>query len=159
MTATDIGALINELRSLASQRPSEERRRRLESGLLSKWDGVRVVAAQALCSWGDEASIASVRAALCSLAVEPVRWSSVGAIAKALAPKLAQADVEWCLDLFVRQSHRDNRFVLTVLFEYINAQYLLRRLNAAAAEATDPRLQRELKGAIARATWRAQNEA
>lgn len=105
------------LRELGARPPNAAARAALEEALASKWDGLNVIAARALCQWGDATSIARVRTALETLLADSRYRSPCGAIARTLMPHLGPADLQWAIDLLLEGAHRSNRFFARDLFE------------------------------------------
>jgi hypothetical protein len=118
------------LRSLSAGPKNPASRSELLAALGSKHEGFRVVAAQALCQWGDSESLSAVKAAIWELSVRPHRWAAVGAMCRALAPCLrGDEDLSWALSLFSERAHHENRyFVGAALFEAFPPRALLLRL-------------------------------
>ncbi|MEO8154785.1 MAG: hypothetical protein ABI605_17100 [Rhizobacter sp.] len=146
--------LCDELKRHGQCAPHDGARDALESALLSKWEGVRVAAVQALCAWGDEASVRAVQSTLSGLAGKPHRWAAVGAMAQALFPHLTDDDQDWAIRLYFLESHPDNRFVLQILFEAFEPRQLLVRLKLEAARSGGARVATDLQQAVARAERR-----
>ncbi len=159
VVTVDVAALTAALRAMGSSRPNAESRARLEGALSSKWDGVRVVAAQSLCRWGDAEAIAAVRKALWELSAKPIRWSATGALAQALRPRLQSNELDWVVALFLRQAHRDNLFAIAVLFEAFDAKAVASRLQEELASVAGAEHRRQCEGAIWRAKYRYRNVA
>ena len=111
----------------------------LELALDSKWDGVRVTAAKALCRWGDEESIVAVKAAMAVLARKPLRWANVGALASALAPHLGPQDAGWAVQLLSEDAHVDNVLCLRPLFDHLREADVMPLLKKALTSATTER--------------------
>src|ERR1700689_1142728 len=114
--STELQAHCERLKQLGTRRASEASRRELLEGLSSKWEGVQVVAARALVSWGDAESLDSVRRKLMEISGKPARWSAAGAIAHALSVHISEEDVDWVVNLCLRHASPRNRFVLFPLF-------------------------------------------
>jgi hypothetical protein len=149
------------LRSLSAGPKTPAARSELMSALSSKHEGIRVVAAQALCQWGDGESISAVKAAIWELSSLPHRWAAVGAMCRALAPALQLTDdIEWPLALFSTQSHHENRyFVGAALFEVFPPKALLSRLRTLANTSNGHNWNVHVEAAIHRAEYRARTEA
>lgn len=90
-------------------------RKELISALSSKWDGLRVTAAQVLCANGDAQGVHEVRRALRELAAHPNRGGSVAAVARALRERLQDRDLPWAIETYLNAA-RPNRYALGVLF-------------------------------------------
>ena len=152
----------HRLRVLGEHPPTEEARMELSQALWSKTDGFRVVAAQRFCKWGDRASIDAVKAVIWILAAKPVRWSTVGAMCRAISPYLKTSeDVDWAFRLFSEQSHHDDRyFVGAYLFEGQSPSVVLGKLGNLKSQASGcHNWHRDLEGAIARAEYRLRAQA
>jgi hypothetical protein len=149
------------LRSLGAGPTTPAARAELTSSLASKHEGFRVIAAQALCAWGDAESIESVKNATWALAALPHRWAAVGAMCRAVAPHLkSKADLDWALSLFSTQAHHENRyFVGAELFEVVAPNTLLPRLRALENSSNGHNWHAHVESAIARAEYRARTEA
>jgi len=134
----DLKSLNTHLEALGRSKPNRDAREKLTQGLMSKWDGVCVTSAKALCNWGDAESIAAVREALVFLAGKPARWAAVGALSEAVAPKLKAADVQWVVQLLVKDSHVDNVPSLRPLLDALPSQDFLTQLRRAQTGAESP---------------------
>jgi len=127
----DLKALNTVLEGLGNSKPNAESRRKLEQGLLSKWDGVCVTAAKALCRWGDPESVAAVRDTLVNRSAKQLRWAAAGAMASAIAPKLGSNDIPWVVQLLVKDAHVDNVAALRPLLDGLEPQPFIEHLRAA----------------------------
>ena len=130
----DLKALNTVLEGLGNSKPNAESRRKLEQGLLSKWDGVCVTAAKALCRWGDTESIASVRETLVSRSGKPLRWAAAGALANAIAPKLGTNDIPWVVQLLAKDAHVDNVPALRPLLDGLPPEQFIEHLRAIRSD-------------------------
>jgi hypothetical protein len=126
----DLRSECARLAKLGQRRPSASARKELEEALASKWEGLQVTAARSLAAWGDEKSVAAIRALLETLAQKPAHWASTGAVADALKPLLRASDAEWVLQLCFERSNRHNRFALYSLLAGLPYQATLTELQA-----------------------------
>ena len=154
--ASDTSALSSRLHALADGPRTEAARAELLEALHSRFDGLRVLAARALCAWGDAAAIAAVKDAAWGLAGLPNRWGATSAVCQALAPHLtSEADLDWVFALYGGQAHSRTRyFVGAALFEVFAPAALLPRLEALAGRAGDPGWTSDLRAARLRARAR-----
>jgi hypothetical protein len=128
--AIDLNAVCSRLDELGRRRPDEKSRAEVEDALSSKWQGVQVVAARALATWGDERSLSLVRGLLERLSQKKAAWAAAGALANALAPKLKPEDLDWVFKLFLSMARRANRYALIPLFEAFDPRISIPALQA-----------------------------
>jgi hypothetical protein len=151
---------VQELRQLSASRLNELSRAKLLSALQSKWDDIKVVAAQSLCAAGDAQGVVGVKATLGALVPQPGRSSAVSAIVRALGPRLdPKSDLEWAASLFLHASHVDNQFYVGILFENFSPAAVVTRLGREPSETWSAGRRRLVEGAINRARYRQRNEA
>ncbi|TAL27875.1 MAG: hypothetical protein EPN97_16060 [Alphaproteobacteria bacterium] len=152
----DLHALCEELRQIGLRPATPAKRKKIEDAVSSKWDGVKVAAATALSQWGDPQSVQTLKDLLVAVAAKPDRYSAAGTIARLLASHLQPSDLDWAVDVFIHQSHTDNRFVLESLFEVFPPNEVLKRLETQTLHGRKP--ERDLLSAIFRAKWRLSRE-
>jgi hypothetical protein len=158
MEATDHKAITEHLRSLGTREATSDSRIELLGALASKHDGIRVVAAQSLCQWGDQASIVAVKESLWTLATKPSRFSAVGAICHALGPRLDSSDLDWVMSLFCEQSHNDNCGTVGFLLCEFPAASVCARLELVPIQGRDGPFRRALSVAKSFAQERRRTE-
>lgn len=111
----DLKQHCDHLHRLGKKSPSKKARLELEKALQSKREGIQVVAAKALANWGDPKSIDAIKLLLVEKSKLEARWSAVGAISKLLYPFMNENDIDWVLELYLKESRRQNRFALIEL--------------------------------------------
>ena len=136
---TLLSTWIRRIDKVGRRPPSAALRAELYEALDSKWEGVAVHAARALCRWGDRASVARVRHALATLAERPGRDGPVSAIAEALIPCLSEDDLDWIIEVLFIRAHRDNRWSLRVLLSSVPGEVAIDLVKQVGA---DPRVER-----------------
>lgn len=119
---------IRRIDKVGRRPPSAALRAELYEALDSKWEGVAVHAARALCRWGDRASVARVQSQFDQLAEKPGREGPVGAMAEALVSCLSEDDLDWIVELLFVRAHRDNRWCLRVLLSAVPLDVAIERI-------------------------------
>lgn len=113
----DLGEVSDRLKVLATQPPTPEHRAELADALDLEREGLDVLAARVLSSWGDEASLTTLRQLLEAQASKEGGAAATRAIARALAPHMNAGDVEWAIDLYLVHAHPCCRDSLLALVE------------------------------------------
>ncbi len=149
---SDLRTLCEELRQIGSRSATPAKRKKIEDATSSKWDGVKVAAATALSQWCDPQSVQTLKDLLIAVTAKPCRYSAAGAITRLLVPHLQPSDLDWAVDVFIRESHEDNRFVLEHLFGAFAPDKVLKRLEVQVLQGRKPA--RDLRSAIGRTQWR-----
>jgi hypothetical protein len=135
----DLRPLVTHLESVARSRPNAQARVQVVEALSSKWDSIQVLAVKALCTWGDQESIDSAKAAIVRLAAKDSRWASAGAMGLAIAPHLRSSDAPWIIDTLSRRAHPDNIPSLRVLTDTPARSELLAMLHQAVQQEANQR--------------------
>ncbi len=152
--SVDLNALCSRLDGFGRNRPNEKARIEVEQGLSSKWEGVQVTAARTLAAWGDERSLSLIRELLVKMSRKEAAWATTGALSNALAPRLAESDLDWVFDLFLSKARRDNRYALIPLFEAFEPNISIPALEARLTKATSDAAS-DLRMVLGRVKWRA----
>ena len=90
----------SHLRAIGAEPPTPERWNEVTAALESKFEGIQVVAARVLATWGGRAAVETLRPWLVKLCDRPDSFHARGAAAKVLAQCVEAQDTEWVLDLY-----------------------------------------------------------
>lgn len=90
----------SEIRALAEEPPTPERRAAAAAALRSKWEGVQAAALDALGGWGGRESADALRAFLTAAMERDSGWAIRRVAVRNLIALVGTEDVDWVLELY-----------------------------------------------------------